>query len=73
MKFQVSGLVTVSCYTVVEADSKEEALDIAKNRDIANLCHGPHIEDIDECFHIETDGEAKELCVDLWDGDEDDY
>jgi hypothetical protein len=73
MKYQVSGLVTVSCTTVVEAKNEKEALEMAQQRDIASLCHGPYIEDIDECFHIETDGDAKELTVDGPYDDEDDY
>ncbi len=63
MKYTVSGLVTVSCHTVVEAESAEEAMEIAERRDVASLCYGPYVEDIDEAFHISTDGEARELCV----------
>ena len=71
-KYQVSGLVTVSCNTVIEANSKEEALELAGFRELSDLCHGPHIEDINEAFHIEADGQPKELTVDDY-YDEDDY
>lgn len=32
MKYEITGQMTVSCWTVVEAESKEEALKIAKER-----------------------------------------
>ena len=74
MKYLVSGVVTVSCNTVVEAKSKKKALEITRCRDLADLCHRPYVEDFDESFHIETDGDVKEFTVDIWDDeDEDDY
>lgn len=73
MKYQVSGLVTVSCNTTVEADSKEEALEIGKKRALADLCHNPHVEDADECFQMEADGSPTEFTVDYYDDEEDDY
>lgn len=33
-KFKLSGVVTISIYTEVEADSIEEAIEIAENRTI---------------------------------------
>lgn len=34
MKFRLSGQVTVSAYTTVEAESRAEAMEIAKDRNI---------------------------------------
>lgn len=62
MKFNIGGLVTVSCYTVVEAETEEQALKIAQSRDIAQF----YIDgswDIEECFHIEADGTPYDLSV----------
>lgn len=60
--FKISGLVTVSCYTEVEAESAAAALEIAASRQIADF----HIDGsytIDECFHIEADGTPRELRI----------
>lgn len=63
MKYNISGLVTVSCYTVIEADSEEEALKIAASRDIAEFNIDGSYE-VEECFHIENDGMPYDLSVD---------
>lgn len=60
--FKISGLVTVSCYTEVEADNAEEALSIATNREIADI-HIDGTYTVDECFHIEPDGAPYELRI----------
>ena len=56
-KFNVFGSVTVSCATVVEADSPEQAVQIAKGREMAELpavvFNGYPIE---ETWHFENDG-----------------
>lgn len=44
----VSGTITVSCWTLVEADSEEEAVKIASGREIAQ-------------FQIDSDGTPKNL------------
>lgn len=38
-KYTFGALVTISVSTTVEADSEEEALDIAEGRDMQGLCH----------------------------------
>jgi len=63
MKYIVSGSLTVSCWTEVEADSKEDALDIAMNRDTGTLCHSALYPEVDECFHFEDDGMPFNLTV----------
>lgn len=55
--FIVSGSVTVSCYTKVEAENIEEAKEIAETRGLSNLCHMPFEDGEDESWHIEMDGE----------------
>jgi hypothetical protein len=39
-KYQLSGLVTISIFTEVEANSLEEAIQIADNREIQAYRHG---------------------------------
>lgn len=55
--FTVSGTVTVSCWTVVEAATETEAKEIAAEREVAGLCHMPFDAPDDEAWHIETDGD----------------
>lgn len=62
--YRVMGIVSVSCWTDVEAASEAEALDIASERPMAGLCHAPFSGEADECFHIEIDGEPQDLMVD---------
>lgn len=64
MKYMVHATVTVSCWTEVEADSKEDALKIAEERELGDLCHQPFTAGPDECWHIDTDGTPRELYVD---------
>ena len=67
MKYMVHGLITVSCWTEVEANSKAEALEIAASRDMAEH----HIDGSypqDECWHFDNDGEPEMLRLE----DEDD-
>lgn len=35
--FKISGIITISCYTDVEADTEEEALQIAEDREMMEL------------------------------------
>jgi hypothetical protein len=60
-KFTVNGTVTVSCWTVVEAASEEEAKKIASGREVAGLCNMPFDAEDDEAWHIDTDGEPGAL------------
>lgn len=60
--YKISGLVTISCYTEVEASSEKNALEQAYKRDVADF----HIDGsypVDECFHIEPDGTPYDLRV----------
>ena len=36
-RYHVAGTVTISCYTVVEADSPDEAREIAEQRGVCSL------------------------------------
>lgn len=64
MKYTVRGLMTVSCWTEVEANSEDEALEIASGREAASLCWNPFSGRVDECFHFENDGEPQKLEID---------
>ncbi len=55
MNYLVNGKVTVSCWTMVEAESEEEALEIAEQRDLAEI-HIDGTYEVEECWHIDTDG-----------------
>lgn len=62
MRYNVSAVVTVSCFTEVEADSKEEAVKIAMQRGLAEI----HIDSsypVDENWHIDVDGEPRDMEV----------
>jgi hypothetical protein len=54
--FHLRAAATVSCYTEVEADSIEEAIEIAENRELAGLCAYPFTGDISEEWYFESDG-----------------
>ncbi len=53
----VSGTVTVSCWTLVEADSEEEAVNIASDRPVAE----DRSYDEREYFYVEQDGTPQNL------------
>ena len=59
MKFNINGRVTVSCFTTVEANTEEEAREIAAGRGLAGLCHMPFDAESDEAWHLDTDGEPE--------------
>lgn len=63
MKYNVYGTLTVSAYTVVEADSENEAKDIAEGRETGSLCYGAISQSDNECWHFEGDGEPYDLTV----------
>jgi hypothetical protein len=54
-RFTIRGTVTVSCWTVVEAESAEDAKRIAFRRDMADVHIDGSYPD-DEFWHIDTDG-----------------
>lgn len=62
MKFKISGHVTVSCWTEVEAETEEEAKRIASDRMLAehNIDGGS---DIDECWHFDNDGTPSNISI----------
>lgn len=61
--FKIAAKVTVSCFTTVEADTEDEALEIANGRDLAEF----HIDgsyQVSESWHIDADGVPFEIRVD---------
>lgn len=56
----VEGEVTVSCWTLVEADSEDEAIKIAHGREIAQFQIDDSYED-SEFFHVDSDGTPQNL------------
>jgi hypothetical protein len=55
-------MMTVSCWTVVEADDADAALRIASNRDMAtHHIDGSQYET--ECWNFDNDGEPQKLRV----------
>lgn len=59
MKYTITGRMTVSCWTEVEAESKEEALKIANERANNDYVAPPEISgtyEVNEYFHFDTDG-----------------
>jgi hypothetical protein len=63
MRYIVQGKATVSCCTVVEADSIEQALEIAGERQLADFTGmvNPFYEGMDEAFYFENDGTPADL------------
>lgn len=58
--FHLSCRVTVSACTTVEAESADQAKDIAETRSVALPGHG----DVDNCWLIdEADGEPKDIAI----------
>lgn len=55
MRFRISGTVTISCFTEVEADSVAQALEIAEERDMARLSHNACQADDRECWCIDAE------------------
>jgi len=60
MEFTICGSVAVSCWTIVEADSLQEAIEIAKDRQLAEANIDGSYPD-DECWHFDTDGVPDKL------------
>lgn len=60
--YKISGRVTVSCWTEVEAEDEAQALRIAAMRDIADVHIDGSFEE-SEYFHIDTDGSPEGLRV----------
>jgi len=64
-KYMVNGQVTVSCWTEVEAESREEAFKIAHDRDTASLAANSLYPDADEAWHFENDGMPEKLKIEI--------
>lgn len=64
--YTVVGLLTISVHTRVEANSPEEAIEIARGRDVPGLCHQcSNSERADEEWSTsgELDGEPYDLAI----------
>lgn len=59
-KYLINGVVTVSCWTFVEAESEDEAIEIASNREVARI-HIDGTYENTEFFHIDVDGSPQRL------------
>jgi hypothetical protein len=57
-EFNLSGMVTVSVYTTVKANSLEEAVKIAKERDIERHNWGDKEQSLDAWVNEGYDGEV---------------
>ena len=63
MIYEISGKLTVSCWTKVQANSLEEALEIAREREVAGFEISGSYSD-DESWHFDNDGTPFELSGD---------
>lgn len=61
--FNFAAKVTVSCWTEVEAATEEEAAQIAKGRELADV-HVDGSFSVKECWHMDDDGMPYDLHVD---------
>jgi len=62
--YKFNAQVTISVYTEVEADSASEALEIAKEREVGQLCHNAVYPDCDEAwFTDELDGQPEKITL----------
>lgn len=52
--YTVVGMITVSCYTEIDADSESEAIQKAQHRDVADTT--PHIHSLRQEWQLESDG-----------------
>jgi hypothetical protein len=62
-EYEVNAVVTVSCYTKVTANSKEEAIEKVKNRELANFHIDASYSD-DEYFIPSNDGMPRDMNID---------
>lgn len=64
-KYSLYAQVTISCYTEVEASSREEAIEIAKDREMATLPHTGTFgwDESSQWIVDELDGEPSQIQV----------
>lgn len=60
-KFTFYAEATVSCWTVVEADTAKEAHEMASNRDLAELALNPFCGPEDKEWHFGSDGQPMNI------------
>jgi hypothetical protein len=61
--FEIAGHVTVSCWTTVQADSKEKASAIAQDRGMAGFSiDSTYL--VDETWHFDNDGSSFSISLD---------
>ncbi len=60
-KFKLTGMVTVSVYTEVEADTLEQAIEIAKQRDIEKYQWSDTEQSSDAWVNEDYDGEVHSI------------
>ncbi len=61
-RFVIRGMMTVSCWTVVEADDADAALEMAGDRCVSSH-NGSYGDDDTECWNFDNDGEPQDLSV----------
>ena len=62
--FKFRGSVTVSCWTEVEADTQEQALAIAQDREMGSLNCFSISSDVSEVWQFSDDGVPQEIELD---------
>ena len=61
-RFVIRGMMTVSCWTVVDADDADAALEMAGDRGVSS--YGGNVgDDETECWNFDNDGEPQDLSV----------
>lgn len=61
--YRIAGIVTVSCWTEVEAASESVALRIAQDRDLAEF-HIDSTYPVNETWHLDSDGTPTNIRID---------
>jgi hypothetical protein len=63
-KFTVGATLTVSAWTVIEAETEEESLKIAEAREVGALSSNAIYPDDSESWHFENDGMPQGIKLD---------
>lgn len=61
MKFKLSGFVSISVYTEVDAETLEEALELAKDRPLMEISRDSFYEDNEYWIADSLDGEVEKV------------